>query len=144
MLAMGMMPVRLLSVALSGGWAPCQHVHSLCGRWALLTGRWLVKGLLQVPFTDSKFCVYMCVCVFVKGLPQMPLMASGQASPKSNNYKTRICLNWHKTGHCQYGARCNFAHGHMELRVGMEKVRERPCVRAVAVRPLVSGGWKVS
>ena len=60
------------------------------------------------------------------GMP--PMMAAGsQGNPKSSNYKTRICLNWHKTGNCQYGARCNFAHGHMELRpnfrdMSMDKV----------------------
>ena len=57
-----------------------------------------------------------------QGIPHMPMMAAAQGNPKSSNYKTRICLNWHKTGHCQYAARCNFAHGHMELRVGMDKV----------------------
>ena len=31
-------------------------------------------------------------------------------------YKTRICKNWEQTGSCQYGARCNFAHGDDEMR----------------------------
>mmetsp|Transcript_64879 Transcript_64879/g.105053 ORF Transcript_64879/g.105053 Transcript_64879/m.105053 type:complete len:488 (-) Transcript_64879:436-1899(-) len=46
----------------------------------------------------------------------MPMMAGAQGNPKNGNYKTRICLNWHKTGGCQYAARCNFAHGQQELR----------------------------
>jgi len=29
------------------------------------------------------------------------MMAGAQGNPKNGNYKTRICLNWHKTGGCQ-------------------------------------------
>jgi hypothetical protein len=31
-------------------------------------------------------------------------------------YKTRMCKNWEQTGTCQYGSRCNFAHGEQDLR----------------------------
>jgi hypothetical protein len=30
------------------------------------------------------------------------MMAGAMGNPKSSNYKTRICLNWHKNGQCQY------------------------------------------
>ena len=32
-------------------------------------------------------------------------------------YKTRMCKNWEQTGTCQYGIRCNFAHGEQDLRL---------------------------
>jgi hypothetical protein len=39
----------------------------------------------------------------VQGMPTMPpMMAAAHGNPKNSNYKTRICLNWHKTGGCQY------------------------------------------
>eukprot|EP00961_Rhodomonas_salina_P117834 1585985-Rhodomonas_salina.1 len=31
-------------------------------------------------------------------------------------FKTRMCKNWEQTGACPFGERCNFAHGHDELR----------------------------
>mmetsp|Transcript_12009 Transcript_12009/g.18818 ORF Transcript_12009/g.18818 Transcript_12009/m.18818 type:complete len:430 (+) Transcript_12009:76-1365(+) len=39
--------------------------------------------------------------------------ANGRQDPF---YKTRICKNWEQTGACQFGVRCNFAHGEEELR----------------------------
>jgi len=32
------------------------------------------------------------------------------------NRKTRLCTKWCNTGVCPYGDRCNFAHGHHELK----------------------------
>lgn len=31
------------------------------------------------------------------------------------SYKTELCKNWQEFGHCRYGTKCRFAHGHHEL-----------------------------
>ncbi|CAG0913228.1 unnamed protein product [Notodromas monacha] len=43
------------------------------------------------------------------------------ASPRSvvgnsSRYKTELCRAFEETGHCKYGEKCQFAHGHQELR----------------------------
>jgi hypothetical protein len=40
---------------------------------------------------------------------------------KNSKYKTEMCKNWIETGHCNYGAKCRFAHGKNEL---MNKVSQ--------------------
>ncbi|KAI9364867.1 hypothetical protein DFJ73DRAFT_619839, partial [Zopfochytrium polystomum] len=35
---------------------------------------------------------------------------------KANLYKTELCRSWEETGHCRYGAKCQFAHSEAELR----------------------------
>lgn len=35
---------------------------------------------------------------------------------KSSLYKTELCRSFEETGHCRYGGKCQFAHGHDELR----------------------------
>jgi hypothetical protein len=62
--------------------------------------------------------------------PMPPMMPAAQGKPQNGNYKTRICLNWHKTGQCQYAARCNFAHGHNDLRP-MDKVSKYSFLRLI-------------
>ena len=112
MLAMGMMQVRAeLDLV--------RHVPT-CSETPVMCLRILTRALPNHP----AFCL-PGPHLSKQGIPHMPMMAAAQGNPKSSNYKTRICLNWHKTGHCQYAARCNFAHGHMELRVGMDKVYNR-------------------
>jgi hypothetical protein len=34
----------------------------------------------------------------------------------SSRYKTELCRAFEETGHCKYGEKCQFAHGHQELR----------------------------
>eukprot|EP00966_Prymnesium_polylepis_P222362 5144756-Prymnesium_polylepis.1 len=48
----------------------------------------------------------------------LPVAAAAVAAPRERpaNYKTVLCHNWEANGVCQYGARCNFAHGQHELR----------------------------
>ena len=41
------------------------------------------------------------------------------------NYKTVLCVFWNKTGRCQYGAGCHFAHGERELK----RQRKVSCVQ---------------
>lgn len=33
-----------------------------------------------------------------------------------SRYKTELCRSWTETGNCRYGVKCQFAHGHEELR----------------------------
>lgn len=35
---------------------------------------------------------------------------------KSERYKTELCKNFEETGKCNYGKKCEFAHGKMELK----------------------------
>ncbi len=41
----------------------------------------------------------------------------GGAHTKDARYKTKLCTDWGSTGACGRGARCDFAHGPIELRV---------------------------
>ncbi|XP_065585953.1 proline-rich protein 36-like [Cyrtonyx montezumae] len=63
--------------------------------------------------------------------PQSPFSfsLSPPSSPPSPLYKTELCRPFTATGHCRYGARCQFAHGPEELR-GLRrhpKYRTQPC-----------------
>ena len=40
---------------------------------------------------------------------------------QDGKYKTELCKNWIKAGHCQYRKRCKFAHG-IEEQIPIEKV----------------------
>ena len=35
---------------------------------------------------------------------------------KAENYKTELCKNYEETGKCNYGSKCEFAHGKNELK----------------------------
>ncbi|KAF6266090.1 hypothetical protein COO60DRAFT_1251098, partial [Scenedesmus sp. NREL 46B-D3] len=43
--------------------------------------------------------------------------------------QTELCRSWLDTGSCRYGVRCQFAHGHPELRpvVRPPKYKTQPC-----------------
>ena len=45
-----------------------------------------------------------------------------------DKYKTELCVNWEYRGSCRYGAKCQFAHGEEELRMGTRhsKVKTPP------------------
>lgn len=42
--------------------------------------------------------------------------SSRNAVGNSSRYKTELCRAFEETGHCKYGEKCQFAHGHQELR----------------------------
>ncbi len=44
-----------------------------------------------------------------------------QGEPGSDRSKTRLCRHWERTGRCNHGANCGFAHGPNELRGGAAK-----------------------
>lgn len=48
---------------------------------------------------------------------------------KTDLYKTELCRNWEESGDCRYGSRCQFAHGHSELRnlLRHPKYKTSPC-----------------
>ena len=52
-------------------------------------------------------------------IPQQPQEQEGQHHDltKSSLYKTELCRSWMDKGSCKYGHKCQFAHGHEELRV---------------------------
>jgi hypothetical protein len=41
---------------------------------------------------------------------------SSVAPLKTDLYKTELCRKWIETGKCKYGKKCQYAHGHNELR----------------------------
>ena len=66
----------------------------------------------------------------------------------SRYYKTELCENYMKGLPCQYGKKCNYAHGHQELRllklkerheagmINANEYRTKPCMIFVA-----TGSW---
>ncbi|WIA16079.1 hypothetical protein OEZ85_012804 [Tetradesmus obliquus] len=54
----------------------------------------------------------------------------GAQAPHNPLYKTELCRSWLDAGSCRYGIRCQFAHGHLELRL----------VALLMQLPLVQGG----
>ncbi|KAG5438455.1 hypothetical protein PCK2_000949, partial [Pneumocystis canis] len=54
---------------------------------------------------------------------------SSGSSVKTNLYKTELCRNWEENGECRYGLKCQFAHGHSELRSLLRhpKYKTSPC-----------------
>ncbi|KAL8196338.1 hypothetical protein R6Q57_025338 [Mikania cordata] len=51
-------------------------------------------------------------------LPLAPVLVAQTVSystTKLLNWKTRICSRWERSGYCQYGSKCFFAHGDEEL-----------------------------
>ncbi|KAG4300670.1 hypothetical protein PCK1_003099 [Pneumocystis canis] len=54
---------------------------------------------------------------------------SSSSSVKTNLYKTELCRNWEENGECRYGLKCQFAHGHSELRSLLRhpKYKTSPC-----------------
>ncbi|BDA42330.1 probable mRNA decay activator protein ZFP36L1 at N-terminal half [Coccomyxa sp. Obi] len=58
--------------------------------------------------------------------------SSNQSSSKNmpnSLYKTELCRSWRESGSCRYGSKCQFAHGHKELRPVQRhpKYRTEPC-----------------
>ncbi|KTW30054.1 uncharacterized protein T551_01998 [Pneumocystis jirovecii RU7] len=54
---------------------------------------------------------------------------SSDSSIKTGLYKTELCKNWEESGECRYGLKCQFAHGHSELRTLLRhpKYKTSPC-----------------
>lgn len=50
-----------------------------------------------------------------KSSPSSPLPPQSQSQP-SSRYKTELCRPYQEHGSCKYGEKCQFAHGHAELR----------------------------
>ncbi|KAL2082372.1 hypothetical protein ACEWY4_022190 [Coilia grayii] len=50
------------------------------------------------------------------GSPLAPLPSPGIGQVNSSRYKTELCRPFEEHGTCKYGEKCQFAHGHQELR----------------------------
>jgi len=51
------------------------------------------------------------------------------ACEKGDLFKTELCENWVKKGHCTYGKKCHFAHGREDIRTRwrIENYKTQPC-----------------
>ncbi|RUS16862.1 hypothetical protein BC938DRAFT_476439 [Jimgerdemannia flammicorona] len=89
----------------------------------------LYKTRLCERFETEAYCPYGAKCTFAHGtaeLRERPQEAaekalgngpiSGKDGPENPLYKTRLCERYMKENFCQYGPKCNFAHGLPELR----------------------------
>ncbi|KAG9300779.1 hypothetical protein G9A89_023577 [Geosiphon pyriformis] len=86
----------------------------------------LYKTRLCERFETEGFCPYGSKCTFAHGTdelrerpltedkPGLPTMTKD--GPENPLYKTRLCERFIKENFCQYGPKCNFAHGEKELR----------------------------
>ncbi|KAG4304780.1 hypothetical protein PORY_001833 [Pneumocystis oryctolagi] len=54
---------------------------------------------------------------------------ASDSSLKPGLYKTELCKNWEESRECRYGLKCQFAHGHSELRSLLRhpKYKTSPC-----------------
>ncbi|XP_068173452.1 mRNA decay activator protein ZFP36L1 [Antennarius striatus] len=57
------------------------------------------------------------------------LLNMGSSSSSSSRYKTELCRSFTESGLCKYGGKCQFAHGHEELRdlSRHPKYKTEPC-----------------
>ncbi|CAI2178434.1 6132_t:CDS:2 [Funneliformis geosporum] len=87
----------------------------------------LYKTRLCERFETEGYCPYGPKCTFAHGtveLRERPANAeekidtppTAKDGPDNPLYKTRLCERFMKESFCQYGPKCNFAHGEHELR----------------------------
>ncbi|RUS20858.1 hypothetical protein BC937DRAFT_94181 [Endogone sp. FLAS-F59071] len=89
----------------------------------------LYKTRLCERFETEAYCPYGPKCTFAHGTTELrerpqeaaeKAQANGLAAnkdgPENPLYKTRLCERFMKENFCQYGPKCNFAHGLSELR----------------------------
>ncbi|CAG8540496.1 4034_t:CDS:2 [Paraglomus brasilianum] len=86
----------------------------------------LYKTRLCERFETEGFCPYGPKCTFAHGTNELRERPSSEEKvgspptardgPENPLYKTRLCERFMKENFCQYGPKCNFAHGEHELR----------------------------
>ncbi|CAG8768252.1 24669_t:CDS:2, partial [Racocetra persica] len=86
----------------------------------------LYKTRLCERFETERFCPYGSKCTFAHGTAELRERPPGEEKvdipptakdgPDNPLYKTRLCERFMKENFCQYGPKCNFAHGENELR----------------------------
>ncbi|CAG8433359.1 1568_t:CDS:2 [Diversispora eburnea] len=86
----------------------------------------LYKTRLCERFETEGFCPYGPKCTFAHGTVELRERPAGEEKidapltakdgPDNPLYKTRLCERFMKENFCQYGPKCNFAHGEEELR----------------------------
>lgn len=57
-------------------------------------------------------------------------------------WKTKLCNKWELTGHCPFGEKCHFAHGHAELQVSSGRVEGEALINyaSMPAKPQVCAG----
>ncbi|KAL1921850.1 uncharacterized protein VTP21DRAFT_10492 [Calcarisporiella thermophila] len=83
----------------------------------------LYKTRLCERFETEGHCPYGPKCTFAHGTAELrerpaepERTVAARDGPGNPLYKTRLCERFMKDGFCQYGPKCNFAHGTSELR----------------------------
>jgi len=88
------------------------------------------KGTLCKFFMSTGECEFGSICQYAHGnleLRNTGTQIGGPSSKQRNHnysttgitspqYKTTLCKNYQESGLCEFGARCQFAHGQLELR----------------------------
>jgi len=87
------------------------------------------KGTLCKFFMSTGECEFGSICQYAHGnmeLRNTGLIGGGTSKQSNHNYstvgitspqyKTTLCKNYQDSGRCEFGARCQFAHGQLELR----------------------------
>uniref|UniRef100_A0A8C1UYJ3 mRNA decay activator protein ZFP36 n=1 Tax=Cyprinus carpio TaxID=7962 RepID=A0A8C1UYJ3_CYPCA len=105
------------------------------------------SSLSQIPFRVDRSVSMIEGHVACEGLTSSPLppppglsisnssltcpkvLGTTSTAPMSTRYKTELCRTYEESGTCKYGAKCQFAHGMLELR-GLNrhpKYKTEPC-----------------
>ena len=64
----------------------------------------------------------------------------GNPGAMKPGYKTSLCKNFSDDGTCNFGDRCNFAHGTADLRRGIQDHGEKPIFKTSMCRNIMSQG----
>ncbi|KAI9289722.1 hypothetical protein BC943DRAFT_80878 [Umbelopsis sp. AD052] len=101
-----------------------------------LTANPLYKTRLCERFETEKYCPYEGKCTFAHGNIELRERIADAVEDKpsakmeptdgNNLFKTRLCERYMKGMFCQYGPKCNFAHGVTELKQRPAPSKESP------------------
>jgi len=68
-------------------------------------------------------------------------MGAAGAGPSSPQWKTTLCKNYQEDGRCEFGARCQFAHGQLELRtLAQNYLQLNPQYKTILCSHFAEGG----
>ncbi|KAI8578715.1 hypothetical protein K450DRAFT_245163 [Umbelopsis ramanniana AG] len=101
----------------------------------------LYKTRLCERFETEGYCPYEGKCTFAHGNTELreriadavedKPSAKTESTDGNNLFKTRLCERYMKGMFCQYGPKCNFAHGVTELKQRPAPIKEKPRVHEV-------------
>ncbi|KAK9729070.1 hypothetical protein K7432_000583 [Basidiobolus ranarum] len=107
----------------------------------------LYKTRLCERFETEGFCPYGPKCTFAHGIVELkekkpqtnekPSTVESKIKESNDNplYKTKLCERFMKENFCQYGPKCNFAHGRDEL-------KDRSSTAPVPVQEVQKSRWR--